>query len=225
MADAPQLVINETFSALDCKGYPIDIKIIQKHLCFSNGFFIEVGANDGVTYSNTFLLERHLGWRGLLIEPSPIGIQKCRAVRSPNNFYEQCALVSDSGATPFVEGDFDGHLMSSIHGARLGRGTMAPARARTLNEICAQHGIANIGIDFMSLDIEGRELDALRGLDLAAAWAPRFFLIEVYPAETEALNALLFSHGYELLEAVTGYNLVDNPGWDGNHNDFLYSRR
>ena len=36
----------------------------------TGGFFIETGAYDGEQMSNTLLLERSLGWRGLLIEPS-----------------------------------------------------------------------------------------------------------------------------------------------------------
>ena len=41
------------------------------HLDKRKGFFIEAGANDGVTQSNTLFFERHRGWRGLLVEPIP----------------------------------------------------------------------------------------------------------------------------------------------------------
>ena len=35
------------------------------------GFFVEAGAHDGFTQSNTYWLERFRGWRGLLVEPMP----------------------------------------------------------------------------------------------------------------------------------------------------------
>lgn len=35
------------------------------------GFFIDIGAHDGITYSNTYYLEKELGWSGICIEPNP----------------------------------------------------------------------------------------------------------------------------------------------------------
>ena len=57
------------------------------------GFFVEAGANDGVSQSNTLYFERYLGWRGLLIEPIPELWEKCRRNR-PKAIVEKCALVS-----------------------------------------------------------------------------------------------------------------------------------
>jgi hypothetical protein len=76
----------------------------------------------------------------------------------------------------------------------------------------------------MSLDVEGYEFDALRGIDFSASYAPHWLLIEVYTGEKEALESLLMSHGYRLIESMTGYNPIDNPHWDGSHNDFFYGR-
>ena len=45
-------------------------KKLDKYLNFRDGFFVELGANDGLSQSNTFYLEKKLGWRGILIEPS-----------------------------------------------------------------------------------------------------------------------------------------------------------
>ena len=41
---------------------------LAKYLNFRGGFFIEVGANDGYSMSNTYYLEKILGWQGVLIE-------------------------------------------------------------------------------------------------------------------------------------------------------------
>jgi hypothetical protein len=48
-----QVTIIESFSAVDCKGHPIDLKLIQKYLGFTGGVFVEAGANNGVAQSNT----------------------------------------------------------------------------------------------------------------------------------------------------------------------------
>ena len=46
-----------------------------------NGYFVELGASDGLTYSNTVDLERHYGWRGLCIEGAPHKFAKLQANR------------------------------------------------------------------------------------------------------------------------------------------------
>ena len=46
----------------------LDKKMLD-YINFSNGFFIECGANDGVNQSNTWYFEKYLNWHGILIEP------------------------------------------------------------------------------------------------------------------------------------------------------------
>ena len=48
--------------------YNLDIKL-EKYLNYNNGYFIELGANNGVEQSNTFYFEKEKNWTGILIEP------------------------------------------------------------------------------------------------------------------------------------------------------------
>ena len=57
-------------------------KIILKYLNFDNGFFVELGANDGIKESNTYYFEKNLNWKGILIEPSIENYEKCKKNRS-----------------------------------------------------------------------------------------------------------------------------------------------
>jgi hypothetical protein len=91
---------------------------ILKYLNFNDGFYIECGANDGITQSNTYQLEVSKNWRGILIEPSSIGFELCKKNRNTNNFFYNCALVPYNYKEKTIYGDFDGHLMSSINGIR-----------------------------------------------------------------------------------------------------------
>ena len=59
---------------------------LEKYLDFHNGFFIELGAYDGVTQSNTLFYEKNKGWRGILIEPSKDIYKICKKNRSIKNF-------------------------------------------------------------------------------------------------------------------------------------------
>ena len=173
----------------------LDLKLLP-WLDFRDGFFIEAGANDGARFSNTLLLERSRGWRGLLIEPIPDLAAQCRKNR-PNCLVENCALVAaDSGAREVAMRFCN--LMSLVKGAMHSEaGDLEHIRkgcevqqiesyeltvpARPLSELLDQHGIAQV--DFFSLDVEGYELEALKGLDFARH-APRFLLVECRERET-----------------------------------------
>ncbi|MEO1429202.1 MAG: FkbM family methyltransferase [Cyanobacteria bacterium J06632_19] len=164
-------------------------KIIEKYLP-ENGFFVEVGANDGFCESNTYYLERFRNWKGVLIEPIPHLYQKCVKERPKSQVFN-CALVSPDFSDNEIEMMY-GHLMSLVKGAfndeKLESERVAIAGrklgftpykikvpARTLTSILDE---ANIGkIDFFSLDVEGFELNALQGLDFKK-YRPEFMLVE-----------------------------------------------
>lgn len=216
--------MTETYSLPDSRGMPIDHVLISDYFNFrKNGFFVEVGANNGLDQSNTALLERRFGWKGLLIEASPKLIEECR-VNRPNSIVEHCALVSFDYGFPTVRGDFrSGHLMSSVNGRRLNSNErdLIEVPAAPLASLLAKHNITNI--DFMSLDTEGYEFEILKGIDFSRH-SPKWLLVEIYDYDYDKIVELLRRHKYDLIANVSHYNLVDNPIWDGTMNDFLFRR-
>jgi hypothetical protein len=68
------------------------ISNMLKYVTETTGIYVEVGANDGVTQSYTYELEK-LGWHGILIEPSKVAFDMCAKDR-PNNKLFNCALVA-----------------------------------------------------------------------------------------------------------------------------------
>lgn len=59
--------------------YEMDKKL-SRYLNFEKGVYVEAGANDGVTQSNTYYLSKALGWRGILIEPVYPIYLKCKKI-------------------------------------------------------------------------------------------------------------------------------------------------
>ncbi|MDT8993097.1 hypothetical protein RQP54_19645 [Curvibacter sp. APW13] len=59
----------------------LDYKL-EKYVDYDNSYFVELGANDGVTQSNSLYFEKYRNWRGLLVEPAPQNFLKCRQNRS-----------------------------------------------------------------------------------------------------------------------------------------------
>ncbi len=195
----------------------LDLKL-RPWLDFRRGFFVEAGANDGLSFSNTLFYECFRGWRGLLIEPIPKLAARCRKNR-PRCVVENCALVAPEDAGKEITMNYC-NLMSLVKGAMnsdeadrahldKGREVQGIAQSyevkvpgRTLTEVLDQHRIERV--DFFSLDVEGYELPALRGLDLERI-RPRFFLIEV--RDRPAIDAYL-GERYEAVAELSHHDIL-----------------
>jgi FkbM family methyltransferase len=161
----------------DEEGVSLDQKL-EKYLNYSGGYFVELGANNGVDQSNTLYYEKYKNWRGTLVEPSPENFLRCLDNRSTNTKIFCNACVSFEYKDRFVEIAF-GNLMSSpiglesdlldpvSHAKNGNRATLLPVYgsvARNLNDILIEAG-APPEIDLLSLDVEGAEIEVLKGVD------------------------------------------------------------
>jgi FkbM family methyltransferase len=178
------------------------------------GTFVEAGAHDGYTQSNTYYLERHRGWSGVLVEAVPELAARCRRRRRSSTVVG-CALVGPDFAGGSVEVQF-GDLMSTVGGdgshaagglavaGRRAYSTEVPGR--TLSDVLDDAGTTRI--DLLVLDLEGRELDVLAGLDLDRH-PPMFVLIETLDraAQQPAIDRALAPH-HDFVEALSEYDLL-----------------
>lgn len=139
------------------------------------GVFLDIGANDGITYSNTYFFEKYKGWSGLCVEPLVDTFQKCKAVR--NCYLENVCLSNREGVVRFrkVYG-FD--MLSGIvdfmdeaaivrieefvntHNARYEDIEVPSLKLGTL---LRKYGISKD--DFCSIDVEGAEWSIMQTLD------------------------------------------------------------
>jgi FkbM family methyltransferase len=208
-----------SYAGEDAAGIPLDLKLLGL-LRKRDGFFVEAGAFDGLTSSNTAMLERSFGWTGALVEPSADAYELCRANRESRTYH--CALVPFDHEGDEITGDFDGTLMSSVGAERLGTDTSISVPARTLQSILDELEVTEV--DLFSLDTEGYELEVLNGCDfdrVAFGW----LVIELYRSNFDATCTYLADRGYELVGNFSGFNPKDNPIWDGSHNDFLFASK
>jgi FkbM family methyltransferase len=207
------------YSHVDCDGEPLERKLDNLFKHKEYGFFIELGANDGLTQSNTAFLEKTRKWKGILIEPSLKGYELCLKNR-PNSSCFNYACVSNDCKQDIVYGDFDeNNLMASINGERLSSKTLSPVKAATLESILDSQNVSHI--DFLSLDTEGYELNILNGLNLDK-YRPNYMLIEIYKKDFNHIIMYLKEKNFSCISNFTNYNLITNPCWDGTHNDFLF---
>jgi len=165
------------------------------------GVFLEAGAHDGYTQSNTYYLERFRGWSGVLVEAVPELHAKASRRRRRSQVV-QCALVAPEHAGGTVSISF-GDLMSKVGdgGEHSAAGLITAGReayavdvpARTLTDVLDAAGVDRL--DLMVLDLEGHELDALRGMDFDRH-PVEHLLVEMLDLERQrpAFDALLGGH-------------------------------
>jgi FkbM family methyltransferase len=138
------------------------------------GVCIEVGAYDGVTFSNTFYFEQN-GWKCLCIEPIESSFNKCKQIRK--ECVNCCISDSDKEDKLFHIFTLDGDNMCAIsslepderliesHKHLIRDRTTSMVKVRSLNSLLEELQYP-LKIDFISIDTENTELDVLKGIDL-----------------------------------------------------------
>jgi FkbM family methyltransferase len=169
-----------------------------------SGFFVEVGANRPQQESQTWHLER-LGWRGVLIEPQPDLAEQLSRRRCARVFAVACSSRENAGTRMRL------HVAGAL--SALDRDRMAPGArpeqvievpVRALDDILDE-ACAPAQFDFLSIDVEGHELEVLSGFDLAR-WRPRLILIEDHVANL-GKHKFLKNSDYRLIRRC------ENNGW------------
>lgn len=166
------------------------------------GYFVEIGAFDGVTFSNTYLLERKYGWSGLLAEPNPLLEKRIRASRRVPLCTRPVDGVTGREVTMLfvptmpelsgmVEHAFNDHLAAHRSG-----GLPTVQRTISLTDMLDEFEAPNY-IDFMSIDTEGSEPDILSALDFDRYQVNLFAIEHNNTVSEEKLEQLLIPKGYE----------------------------
>lgn len=194
----------------------LDRKIIP-YLPRTGGFFVEAGANDGIRQSNTHYLEKRRGWTGLLVEPIPRLASKCRKNRK-RSIIEECVLVAPDNQgqeveivdldlmTAVVDGFSDlaemNKRISLAEQVQKIKSNKITVASKTLNSLLELH--QKYEIDLLSLDVEGFELEVLKGLDL------KRFSVSVILIETTNPHLVQIALGddYVLVEQFSHHDYV-----------------
>lgn len=158
------------------------------------GFFVELGAGDGVTLSNTYWLEVTKGWYGLLIEPDPRHkiVDRSRSIKDFSFIGPAGEVKLGWSESPFLSGQL---RASPIR---------IPMQAIPLSDILCKHRIEKV--DLISIDTEGTEMDVWKTLDLNR-WRPQIAIIELVteelPDHSEDIIAAMKDDNYSLVHRTT----------------------
>lgn len=189
--------------------HELDRKMVER--LPESGTFLEIGGNDGYTGSNTWNLERHRGWVGILVEPLPSAYEISTRARRNSVVYNYACVGPDgpSSLTLVDRGPMAvglGLLDRDEEVRRVG-GVERKVEAQTTTLSALIDRSPFDLITFMVIDVEGAEMHVLAGLDLVRH-TPDFLLIE-----TDKLD--------EVTERLAGHMRYVEPL---SHHDYLFTR-
>jgi FkbM family methyltransferase len=187
-----------------------DKLLYDKYLNYENGFFIELGAMDGIQYSNTLFFEQNLNWSGVLIEPTN---QYDRLViNRPNCKNFNCAVSETEGQVEFIgSGPLGGIASTMPEGHRLGWNLGDDkylVKSMPIRKILDNLNIEKV--DLFVIDVEGGELEVLKTFD----WNIPVYIVLIEQSKyniekDEMCRDFLRKKGFEL-----DTDLIINSGCD-----------
>ena len=180
-----------------------DLFVISELNFKRDGFFIEIGAQDGISGSNSYMLEKIFNWGGIIVEPSRT--YKNVLPRNRNCKIDNSAIWSTSGIH-FQFADLGHSGLSSIKNL-MGEGIHGKTRSEShfeeyevqtlsLKDLLIKHNAPKV-IDYLSIDTEGSEYEIISNFDFES------YLIKIITIEhnyeekqRELIKQKLNSAGY-----------------------------
>eukprot|EP00525_Craspedostauros_australis_P007055 CAMPEP_0198115202 /NCGR_PEP_ID=MMETSP1442-20131203/6376_1 /TAXON_ID= /ORGANISM="Craspedostauros australis, Strain CCMP3328" /LENGTH=314 /DNA_ID=CAMNT_0043772665 /DNA_START=137 /DNA_END=1081 /DNA_ORIENTATION=+ len=202
-----------------------------KNLC--GGSYIEMGALDGLRYSNSYVFNKGLDWKGVLIEANPASYQKV-LVNRPNELARVHAGVclderdlhyihsSDPAVCGFLEFAAEGFKKRWWTPAMINNALIV--RCRRLDKILSETVGTTFHFDFFSLDVEGAELLALQSLNFNE-YQFGVILVEADGAngrKDQAIKTILHRAGYTFIGTINRSNWFVNDNFDLIYDDVIY---
>ena len=176
------------------------------------GFFLDVGCAWPIKASNTYYLEKHLGWTGIGIDALDDYAVGWKEKRPNSKFFNFLVTDRSEGSRTFYKSEEIG--LSSTNRLRA-NGTYFGGSAKvkkveipliTLNNLLDREGIKKINL--LSMDIEGHELTALAGFDIER-FSPDLIVIEGRSGRDDTLKQYFNQHGYELIQRYLPFDYVN----------------
>mgnify|MGYP006185242289 FL=1 len=180
--------------------------------------FLEFGATDGISLSNSYMLENNFGWTGILAEPSPQWHEELKNNRPNTKIITDCIwkcsgekldfFVSDFGVLSTLV-DFKYSDLSSMPGntqARIKDGKVVKVETISLNDVMEKNFNGDTP-SYLSIDTEGSEYEILQSLDFEK-YRPVVFTIEHnYTNLQNKIDELMISKGYvRVFRKITAFD-------------------
>lgn len=177
------------------------------------GYFVDFGATDGVTLSNSHLLETKHGWRGICAEPARSWHPALRRNRPSAVIETRCVWTKTGAELTFREtaerelSTIDSYAQSDSRAKKRNESETYAVSTVSLDDMLAEHG-APEHFEYLSIDTEGSEFDILKNFDLGR-YMPKVITVEHnYTPRRSDIHALLTASGYR--RVLTEVSMFDD---------------
>ena len=192
-----------------------DFRVLQFYKIKTHGFFVDIGAADGIAISNTYLLEACVNWKGICVEPNPINYNKL-ILNRPNSICCDKAIYNKTGLILDFDISHTDQLLSGISSDISSRfkpivddkKSTIQVQTLSLTDLLDQNNAPNF-IEYLSLDTEGSEYEILKNFNFNKYI---FGLIDVEHNYIEPIRSQI----RELLLA-NGYIYIGENQWDDSY--------
>jgi FkbM family methyltransferase len=198
----PEASVSKAVSLLDRSKSQLrqDLFVLSELGFKRDGFFVEFGATDGNELSNSWILEKDFGWKGILAEPARVWHQNLKANRGCI-IETDCVWKVTGDQIEFAE--IGAAALSTVasltdqdsHHTRRRRSTRYQVTTVTLTDMLARNDAPAV-IDYLSIDTEGSEYDILAAHDFDRFKFSVITCEHNFTPNREKIFKLLTSKGY-----------------------------
>jgi FkbM family methyltransferase len=182
-----------------------DVFVLYETNYKRDGYFVEFGATDGISISNTLLLQEKYGWQGILAEPNPYWHEALEKNRSHQHISKECVYSETGKEIEFIASNAPD--LSSIkelaakdeHEEARNEGQTILVKTTSLVDLLDKYE-APEEIDYLSIDTEGGEYIILKAFfDNPKKYTIKTMTVEhnYIVQDREKIHALLVQNGYK----------------------------
>lgn len=186
----------------------------------AQGFYVDVGAHHPVRFSNTYMFYKR-GWCGINIDAMPGSMKKFERVR-PRDINVECGVAGSAGKLMYYR--FNEPALNTFDAAEAQLKNKPPYQlldvvevtVARLDTLLERHLPVGQEIDFLSVDVEGKDEEVLRSNDWSR-YRPRFILAETLRTDMLGMSEcpvvrLLLSVGYKPVAKVYNTSFFEREG-------------
>lgn len=179
-----------------------DLFALTQHGFKKHGFFVEFGATNGIDLSNSYLLAKDFGWRGILAEPAKVWSDQLKLNRPESNIESLCVWKESGSTFDFIEAEASElstlKMFSDkdVHRDLRKKGKTYKVSTISLMELLDKYDAPKY-IEYLSIDTEGSEFEILNAFDFSEYSFGVITVEHNYSPQRELIHSLLASKGYK----------------------------